>query len=228
MEAPLPLAAFGFLLFLVLLAPTSSVVPISDPLVERRMYLPLVGLILLACEAVGRWRMTQAAAAGGAAALLILALLTYQRATLWGRPEQMWIETAERSSHKSRPWLHLSELLVGQKRCEEAISYLQQAERRMPEDGMVQVGIARAEECLGQRDQALARLQRTAVEKPSSGVYQWLGLLEGAMGRSAEQAPRCAKLSNSDRTAPRRIARWDCGTNPWAIAKRRSRSTARP
>jgi hypothetical protein len=34
-------------MFLTLLAPTSSIVPISDSLVERRMYLPLLGLILI-------------------------------------------------------------------------------------------------------------------------------------------------------------------------------------
>src|SRR5258707_2374231 len=45
-----PLACFGLLLFLILLAPTSSVIPIADPLVERRMYLPIVGLFLIACQ----------------------------------------------------------------------------------------------------------------------------------------------------------------------------------
>src|SRR5262249_2621096 len=112
-----PLAAFGVLLFLVLLAPTSSVIPIADPLVERRMYLPLLGLILTACEAAGRWRSAQAPAAAAAIVLCVLAILTYQRNILWGNPEQMWIATALRSTHKSRPYLHLSEMLVAQNRC---------------------------------------------------------------------------------------------------------------
>jgi Flp pilus assembly protein TadD len=98
----------------------------------------------------------------------------------------MWIDTAARSTHKSRPYLHLSELLVGQNRCSEALPYLQNAERLMPEDGMVQVGIAKALECLGRRDEALARLQRAAVTMPSTSVFQWMGLLQGAMGHSAE------------------------------------------
>jgi tetratricopeptide (TPR) repeat protein len=180
------LASFGLLLFLILLAPTSSIVPIADPLVERRIYLPLLGLILVAAEAMGRWRMTQAAAAGIAAVLAIFAVVTYQRNMLWGNPEQMWIATAARSTHKSRPYLHLSELLETQHRCPEAMPYLERAERLMPDDGMVQVGIARIQECLGHRDEALARLRRTADTKPSTGVFQWLGLLEGAMGRSPE------------------------------------------
>ena len=52
-----PLTCFGLLLFLIWLAPTSSVVPINDTLVERRMYLALIGLILIACELAGRLRL---------------------------------------------------------------------------------------------------------------------------------------------------------------------------
>lgn len=37
-----PLASLGVFVFLVLLAPTSSFLPIADPLVERRMYLPMI------------------------------------------------------------------------------------------------------------------------------------------------------------------------------------------
>jgi protein O-mannosyl-transferase len=45
-----PVACFGWFLFLIVLAPTSSIVPINDAQVERRMYLPLVGLILIGAE----------------------------------------------------------------------------------------------------------------------------------------------------------------------------------
>src|SRR6185503_5241349 len=40
--------------FFVVLAPTSSIVPIKDPAVEHRMYLPLAPLVLLAVVA-GWW-----------------------------------------------------------------------------------------------------------------------------------------------------------------------------
>src|SRR5205085_833820 len=52
-----PLSCFGLLWFLIALAPTSSVVPIFDPLVERRMYLALAGLILVGCELGQRVRI---------------------------------------------------------------------------------------------------------------------------------------------------------------------------
>ncbi len=51
-----PLFCFGFLMFLIWLAPTSSIVPLDDALVERRTYVPLLGLILMGCEACLRLR----------------------------------------------------------------------------------------------------------------------------------------------------------------------------
>ena len=86
-----PLSCFGLLIFLILLAPTSSVVPIADALVERRMYLALTGLILIGCELVSRiHRSRRAARAGIAAALILLGALCYQRNCLWGRPRSSW------------------------------------------------------------------------------------------------------------------------------------------
>jgi Flp pilus assembly protein TadD len=179
-------AGFGFLLFLVLLAPTSSVIPISDPLVERRMYLPLLGLILMACDVLGRRRIPQAGTVIAATLLVVLALTARERNRLWGNPEQMWISASSLSQHKARPYLHLTELLMSQNRCSEAMPYLEHAQQSMPDDEVLQVGIARVLECLGRRDEALARLQQAAAAKPSSRIYQWVGLLQGAMGRSAE------------------------------------------
>src|SRR4029077_8693781 len=79
------LFCFGLLMFLIWLAPTSSVIPIADPLVERRMYLPLMGLILVACDAASRMRLS--APTGRSllvVILLLLSMLTWQRNTLWG------------------------------------------------------------------------------------------------------------------------------------------------
>jgi tetratricopeptide (TPR) repeat protein len=89
-----PLFTFAIAWTLLILAPTSSVMPIADLLVERRMYLPLVGLMLLA--AVWLWELVQRLPAAWRArpnwvyaALVVVPVaafgaLTYQRASLWG------------------------------------------------------------------------------------------------------------------------------------------------
>src|ERR1039458_10617651 len=82
-----PLACFGLFLTLILLAPTSSIVPILDPLVERRMYLPLIGLILIGCEIARHIRVrpfTGYAVCG--AILAMFYVLCYQRNLLWAEP----------------------------------------------------------------------------------------------------------------------------------------------
>ena len=52
-----PLAGYGFFVFLVLLAPTSSILPIQDPIAERRMYLPMLGLMLIAVDLLRRLKI---------------------------------------------------------------------------------------------------------------------------------------------------------------------------
>ena len=49
-----PLACFGLLVFVILLAPTSTVIPIKDPIAERRVYLPMIGLLLFLLEPIRR------------------------------------------------------------------------------------------------------------------------------------------------------------------------------
>ena len=56
-----PLACFGFLVFVILLAPTSSIIPIKDPIAERRVYLPMIGLLLILLEGIGRLRIGKTA-----------------------------------------------------------------------------------------------------------------------------------------------------------------------
>src|SRR5581483_710165 len=59
-----PLASYGFLAYLILMAPTSSFVPIRDPIAERRLYLPFLGLLLIAAEFLLRLRVERRAVAG--------------------------------------------------------------------------------------------------------------------------------------------------------------------
>ncbi len=91
-----PLVTFAVGWMLVILAPTSSVMPIADLAVERRMYLPLAGLMLLAAawlyELVQRlpaaWRTRPGLTYAGVVIVPLAAfgVLTAERAALWGDP----------------------------------------------------------------------------------------------------------------------------------------------
>jgi len=181
-----PLACFGLLMTLILLAPTSSIVPIRDALVERRMYLPLVGLILIGCEVarhVRAQRVTGYAVCG--VILAVFYVLCYQRNLLWAEPAQLFVEAAQESKN-GRTYVNLVKVLAEEHRCSAAIPYLQHAEQVMPNDYMVELAWGRALECMGQPGQALAKLLRAAQIWPSSDVYTLIGCLYGEMGQRAQ------------------------------------------
>jgi tetratricopeptide (TPR) repeat protein len=181
-----PLACFGFFLTLILLAPTSSIVPIRDPLVERRMYLPLVGLILIGCEIAKRVRMrtvTGYVVCGGMLAGFYL--LCDRRNQLWAEPSQLFVEAAA-GSPNGRPYVNLVKAFAGEHRCSAAIPYLVQADQRLPNDYLLDLAWGRALECMGRREEALRKLQRAEQLWPSSEVYELIGDLYGEMGRLGE------------------------------------------
>jgi tetratricopeptide (TPR) repeat protein len=205
------LASFGFLLFLVLLAPTSSVIPIADPLVERRMYLPMIGLIVMACDLTSRLRWSAGLASLVAAILMMFGGLCYQRNQLWGKPEQVWVSAAEVSTEKGRPYLGLVESLIAENRCGDAIPFLERGETLMPRDFAIQVAWAKVLECQGKRGDALQRLKRAATILPNSFVYQLIGLLYGEMGQkeAAGTALRKAtELGPSNASAHSALGLW--------------------
>lgn len=106
----------GILLFLGLLAPTSSVLPVNDLMVEHRMYLPLAVLSAALC-AVGHGLITRhvpfarrGAMAFGITVLLIVALA----ATTWSRCHAyqsrlvMWADVVSKAPLNPRGWQTLA------------------------------------------------------------------------------------------------------------------------
>jgi protein O-mannosyl-transferase len=208
-----PLVCFGLFLTLILLAPTSSIVPIRDALVERRMYLPLVGLILIGCEIARHIRVerfTGYALCG--AMLVIFSVLCYQRNLLWAAPSQLWAEAALESTSKGRPYANLADQLVEERRCGVAIPYLKHAEQVLPNDYYVELAWGRTLECVGQKDQALGKLLLAAEIRQTAEVYRLIGLLYGEMGRPVEAGEALRKavaLDPQSQQAGDALALWN-------------------
>jgi tetratricopeptide (TPR) repeat protein len=104
------LAGYGYFLFLIFLLPTSSILPIKDPVAERRMYLPLIGLTLIAIDFLSRWRVDRRVLAGlGVAFLAAMSAATHARAMVWTDPVALWEDTVAKSPGKSRPHFQLAQ-----------------------------------------------------------------------------------------------------------------------
>jgi len=133
----------GFLgaAFFLLLAPTSSVVPIlSEVGAERRMYLPLAALVTLVVVG-GRYvlnlrrpsaAMTYAAAGVTATVIATLAIRTVARNAEYAEPVRLWTTSVDRFPH-GRARMALATELVELGRHEQAIAILRQAVPDFPD-----------------------------------------------------------------------------------------------
>lgn len=107
-------AGLGVLWFLALLAPTSSVVPLADPMMEHRVYLASAGILLaaVALAALAARRVFPAARAAALASAAVvaagaLAWATHARAEVWADAVRLWEDAAAKSPGKSRALVNL-------------------------------------------------------------------------------------------------------------------------
>ncbi|MBZ5674316.1 MAG: hypothetical protein LAP61_08735 [Acidobacteriia bacterium] len=171
-----PLAAFGVLVFLLLLAPTSSFIPIADVSAERRMYLPFLGLVLVCLEFLRRLKVSQAAWAG-AAILAVCSVLTYQRSAVWANPVALWQDAANKSPRKWRPHFQLASALYESGNCADAAQAFEAASRldRPSFDLLLDWGLSL--DCAGNWQDALVRLRQSATLQPSAHVQSQIGMV---------------------------------------------------
>jgi len=108
------IAGFGVLWFLLVLAPTSSVVPIVDALVEHRVYLASWGVLVAVAVAVERalsrlpgGRRALAATALVGLAWSTLAVCLHERNAVWESRLALWGDSAVKSPRHWRSHLNL-------------------------------------------------------------------------------------------------------------------------
>jgi Flp pilus assembly protein TadD len=179
------LAAFGVIWFFLLLAPTSSVVPLADVLMEHRIYLASWGVFLAAVIAadslierlplLGRPVFLVAAVACAA-----LATTTYLRVGLWQSKLALWSDCVAKSPYKARARLGLAngyrEAGDVQRAVEEFHTALNLATRdplwiRLEIRGKLATSLL----LLGRTAEALAEVRAGLAEQPTDATL--LGLL---------------------------------------------------
>jgi len=171
-----PLAAFGIFIFLLLLTPTSSVMPILDVSAERRMYLPFLGLVLVCLEFLRRLKTSQAAWAGGAI-VAVCSVLTYQRSAVWANPVALWQDAATKSPQKWRPHFQLASALYESQRCTEAAEAFGAASRLAQPAWDLLVDWGLALDCAGNWQEAIAKLQQARQIERSAHIQSQIGMV---------------------------------------------------
>jgi tetratricopeptide (TPR) repeat protein len=182
-----PLASYGFFAFLILLAPTSSLIPIDDPISERRVYLPMIGLLLVAIDLIRRIRVpTTALTAALGAVLLIAAAMTYRRSIVWSGAIPLWEDAVKESPTKARAHFQLAFAYYDANLCNEAEEQYRKASELKTPDYMLMLDWALADNCLGKSDDAIAKLREAAALERTGHVYSQLGMMYAKTGRTAE------------------------------------------
>jgi protein O-mannosyl-transferase len=201
-----PLTCYGFFLFLLLLAPTSSFIPIMDPIFERRMYLPMIGLLFIVFDGLRRlpWGKTELSVL----MLAILgagALLTYERNNLWSNGIALWQDTASKSPFKMRAHSMLGMSLLTSGRCQEAEHEYATAAKLLPEDPTpntadILANWGLAFYCLKQTEPALTKLLQAAAINPTAQLYSQIGMIyeeAHAWDQSLDFLHRAIQLDNT-------------------------------
>jgi tetratricopeptide (TPR) repeat protein len=183
--------AIGFLgaAFLVILAPSSSIVPIvTETVAEHRMYLPLIPVVVVVVLAANRW-LRQAAfplcmilAAG-------LAWGTWERNEAYRSAESIWGDTIAKLPTNERAHYNLGCVLQDiPGRLGEAVSDFEQAVRLKPDYYKARDNLGNALRSLGRASEAIAQYEEALRVYPEfAEAHNNLGIaLEGIPGRLGE------------------------------------------
>ncbi|MBZ5606861.1 MAG: tetratricopeptide repeat protein [Acidobacteriia bacterium] len=152
-------AALWFLGGLLLLLPSSSILPAADLASDRRMYLPMIGFAGAAALLLERARPPVLAAM-----LLLLAGLSTARTATWRSEESLWRDAVEKAPAQVRPRIQLARALAPP----DALRLLEEAQRIAPDDARIPAEQGRIYLSLGQPDQALVAFGRALALAPHS------------------------------------------------------------
>ena len=212
------LGAFGWLFFLAMLAPT-TLVPLRDPFVEHRLYLPtlgivfaLTGLTLLAIRHLAPQRGWVIAGVAAVALAAVLGAATASRNQVWRSALALWKDASEKSPQKPRIWVNLGTALHFAGRYDEAVKAYDQAvalgfDPTVPLELVVR-NTALALVRLRRYDEARARLESYLQRAPrDAGTIVILALVQVDTGLldDAERSARAALAIDPTQSRPYQI-----------------------
>jgi protein O-mannosyl-transferase len=195
------LISFGIFSFFIILAPTSSVIPIWDTMVEYRLYLPVFsfGLILtVLADSLYQFLVRRHSERFGrrvvaTIAILVLALyslFTVQRNYVFREDITLWEDAVRKSPDKARVHLGLGMALLKLNRLEEARDVLKTALGKYPKNFvLVYYGLGQVYRDLGDDEKAIFHFEKYLRESPDDqraynelgSIYLRTGALEKAL-----------------------------------------------
>jgi protein O-mannosyl-transferase len=194
-----PLLSFGLLVFVLVLLPTSSVIPIKDALAERRMYVAIIGLILALVAILDRYQLDPAALRTGAIVVLSLAAIaTFERSQVWAEDVVFWQDVLKKNPANKRAHTDLANSYIRHRRFAEAMAEDDLLDKT---DGVTEgtlLNRVAVYEVQQSYELALDMLHKTAAMHPTPSTYTEIGHLQAYIGHIPESLAAFASALDLD------------------------------
>lgn len=183
--------ALGFLgaWFFLVLAPTSSLLPIVDAAFDHRMYLPLAAVVLLFLSGLHHLTQRRPLLFRAAVCLLIpvLAAATLLRNEAYGDPVRFWAENVKHRPRSVRAKVSLGHSLAAAGRTDEALEQFRQSLELEPDSADAHNNLAHLLLFQNEPEKALLHYREAARLKPNLVMARkGLGLTLQKLGRVEE------------------------------------------
>ena len=159
---------WGFLgcIFFLLLAPTSSVIPIAgQPIAENRMYLPLASVLLIAAGGLQRVLAERSRAPFGGV-LILSGLLSWARNADYRTEIEILSDTVAKQPANGRAWYWLSTAHAGAGQPSEALQTMIRAVHHRPNDAALRNNLAVAFYTAGRMAEAKLEFEKAIQLNP--------------------------------------------------------------
>jgi len=186
--------------FFLTLAPSSSVFPIQDMVAERRMYLPLAAVVMLAV--IGTWngvtvlsrRLAWTRAAGGLVFVALTALIagtlawrTAQRNQDYHSAIAIWTDTIRQRPQNARAWSNLGDAYYKAGQVDSAITSYQRAIELLPTFAVAHLNLGDACIAQGRYSEAITHLSEALRLNPADAdAHNDLGFALQQLGDRAQ------------------------------------------
>ncbi len=197
-------AAFAGACFFIILAPTSSVLPIvTEVAAEHRMYLPLAAIVALVVagafaslrRSAGTPRSMRMAMRGGAAAVALVVcvflVMTRARNADYHGYERIWADTIAKRPRNARARNNYATSLIADGRFAEAETHLRVAVDADPAFAEAHANLGVALSAQSRFDEGIAHLKRAVAMRPDyAAAYRNLGEAYATRGQLADALPQ--------------------------------------
>jgi tetratricopeptide (TPR) repeat protein len=194
--------AFPAAWFLVCLAPSSTIVPVQDAAFEHRMYLPLIGVVVLVVCGVASFLANRVIGIVAGVAVFTLALLTAARNEDYATAARLIRDNAEKRPENGRVRLNLAIQLFSQGDVAGAEEELNAAMRLPLQSPNLRNQYVQVLREAGRTSAAVSMAEAALRDNPDSGEIAYeLGLSLLADGRVADALPHLERSAADEKAS---------------------------